>query len=81
MPGTNAGTGRPLTFRCVKCRRGRRLNTGWPGRIALTGKTRGDVVSTAFHRMCRGSFQYRCLDCGHIGWSRHVDLQRIAGRA
>jgi hypothetical protein len=24
--------------------------------------------------------EYRCLDCGYIGWSRHVDLKHMEKR-
>lgn len=29
------------------------------------------------------SYEYECMDCGHVGWSRHLDLEhqynRVAG--
>ncbi len=77
MPGTNAGTGQPISFRCAKCR----LRAGSPPRdyrygydVTLTGKERDLGHSSV--RMTRTSRQYTCRYCGHVGWSRHFDLTR-----
>lgn len=48
MPGSNAGTGQPISFRCAKCRRrdgamGPKSASGWCDRVELTGKTRKTV--------------------------------------
>lgn len=82
MPGTCGGTGVPLRFRCGECRRAlsglRRRGGAERGlyfRVTLTGLTR-DVGGHRSVRMDRISRQYRCRDCGHVGWSRHVDLRR-----
>lgn len=96
MPGTNAGTGSPISFRCSACRRlasrskepvfrprrGCVGGTYWRetyhggrrDRVALTGRTRN--FGTRGARMSATAREYRCLDCGHVGWSRHVDLGR-----
>lgn len=77
MPGTNAGTGQPLTLRCGKCRRwrgGHREGTN----LEATGKLR-----PAEHRGVRQTnrlIQYRCKDCGHVGWSQHIDAERLYQR-
>lgn len=70
--GSNNGTGQPNYFRCSKCRltvRGPRH--GWD--VTLTGRRRA-------HRGKRGARitgidrEYACNDCGHVGWSAHIDL-------
>lgn len=79
MPGTNAGTGQPLTARCAKCitkfenlilGRARRYGDPQP-----TGKRRykpnrkgGPRIDTFW------LYEYKCGDCGHVGWSRHTDI-------
>lgn len=80
MPGTNAGTGRPISFRCSQCRRiegatGPRTARGWIDRVELTGRTRKTKPGTAGSRNSLHRREYRCLDCGHVGWSRHIDLE------
>lgn len=87
MSGTNAGTGQPLFFRCSVCRRVRARATRNPhfqtwvrggiDNIRLTGRKR----SVAHRHNARGrnseyEREYKCLDCGHTGWSRHTDLER-----
>jgi len=89
MSGTNAGTGQPLAFRCAKCRIERPYRPGASGirwgpssgiNVKLTGRTRPKGrVSALGPRMDRIAREYRCLDCGHVGWSHHYDLVRIAG--
>lgn len=77
MSGTNAGTGQPLSFRCAKCRIGAQYGMsrrGW--NVELTGRTR--EVGRGGVRMDRIAREYRCLDCKHVGWSRHYDLPRLA---
>lgn len=81
MPGTNAGTGQPLTFQCAKCRRAKtfdssRVDSGYGRRIKLTGKRQIINDGHAGARSANYRFEYDCLDCGHRGWSRHRDLER-----
>jgi len=91
MPGKNNGTGRPLSFQCWACRR-RKGPVRWPlhrwaknqtaglmGRVKLTGRTR----PAGGNQGCRNSSlsrEYVCQDCGHVGWSRHTDLEVIERR-
>lgn len=76
MPGTNAGTGQPLTFRCAKCRIGRRPGDHRAGTaIILTGRRRDARVRGGV-RMDLIVREYKCMHCGHVGWSRHSDLKR-----
>lgn len=94
MPGTNAGTGHPLTLRCAKCRQSlwrlpeRGLNLEATGRWRLLNANRpigpirtdwpSDVPARAPHlRMTFRLIEYRCLDCGHIGWTKHSDAERL----
>jgi hypothetical protein len=80
MPGSNAGTGQPLHFFCVKCRKGR----GWDGRqsnrrgwnVVRTGRTKPYNGGNLGTRGLDTFHEYKCPDCGHVGWSRHVDIAR-----
>lgn len=88
MPGTNAGTGYPLTLRCGKCKMGRDwINdhecgtdleaTGRLRRITGAQVGRGGCGRAVFYRA-----EYRCLTCDHRGWSRHSHVEfllRAAG--
>ena len=77
MAGSNAGTGWPLHFFCVKCRRtGRhqrpiRRYPSAPAARNYTGSNRG-VRGLATLR------EYQCPICRHVGWSRHVDIVRFS---
>ncbi len=94
MPGTNAGTGQPMWFQCGKCRlaggpywrldtsSGRRMRSmGKSDRIELTGRTRAAPQGNAFGRSTTRRREFKCLDCGHVGWSRHVDLEYMEKHA
>jgi hypothetical protein len=77
MPGTNAGTGRPLFFRCSRCRKldGSRRGQRWEptGRVRRLAKSQ---EGTGGRRVAYLRYEYRCLDCGHTGWSRHIEVER-----
>jgi hypothetical protein len=90
MPGTNAGTGYPLTFRCAKCKVGRnwrsffRFDTERGRNYRLTGRTRSAKrigrltgrtrsAKRIGYRQADIKMEYECLDCGHIGWTQHID--------
>jgi predicted RNA-binding Zn-ribbon protein involved in translation (DUF1610 family) len=85
--GKGAGTGYPHHFRCQKCRRrystaeyhGERYSEdrGRRNRIMLTGKARPNHSHRMSVRSSRTVRQYRCEDCGHVGWSNHIELQRL----
>lgn len=70
-PGTNAGTGQPIWFKCGRCR-------ALAGAVALTGRTRARRRGGI--RMTTRAREYVC-ECGYRGWSGHVDLERKAARA
>ena len=89
MPGSNAGTGQPLSFRCSACRKRHGTNEyfdrgprstrslGRLDRVRLTGKRNLVRAGTRGIRTSEYTRQYACKDCDHMGWSRHVDLQRL----
>lgn len=80
MPGTNAGTGQPIVLKCAKCRRSitrkllaafsRGRNLEATGRVRLSRGHRGI-------RQTNRRIEYRCKDCGHVGWSQHIDAERL----
>ncbi len=85
MPGTNGGTGQPISFRCSACRKkyGTREyhgeHTGRHGyreEVVLTGVTKEIKARRGGVRNTNTLRQYRCKHCGHVGSSRHVDLTR-----
>ena len=80
MPGST-GTGQPITFKCPKCIRlmGWR-DTGRRGfKYEATGKVRpltSDQRGRGGSRLVHFRVQFICLECGHVGWSRHKDVAR-----
>jgi hypothetical protein len=85
MPGSNAGTGYPLTLRCGKCKVGRDWeNDDHKGtKLEATGRKR--PLASSQHgrgnpRALQYRAEYRCLDCGHIGWSRHGTMEFLLKR-
>lgn len=74
---TSHGTGQPIYFKCSKCRSQLRFrhSTRCGRNLVATGKTSkvsGYAARNGGHRVMQMRVQYRCLDCGHVGWSRHV---------
>lgn len=52
----------------------RQRASGRIDRVELTGrKKRVRVLEPSRSDMY--AREYKCLDCGHVGWSRHTDLQ------
>jgi len=87
--GRSAGAGFPLTLRCAMCkkRRGYSLardqNSNIGTNLVATGKTepvKRDGHHTHGMRQANQRIEYRCTDCGHIGWSRHTDAERLLKR-
>ena len=84
MPGSNAGTGQPITFRCWVQRRGAEIHYHWRTRKisyisypkghngVRTGKVRASARGGGI-RMMHTDHQYRC-ECGHVGWSKHTGV-------
>lgn len=74
------GTGVPIAFGCAKCRLSR---TGWHldratiSPVFRTGKVRPVPKARRNNgppRTMREEHQYECKVCGHVGWTRHVDV-------
>lgn len=74
MPGTNAGTGQPLTLRCAKCKT-TRFGHDRGTHLEATGRTR--AVRQKALRQTNRKIEYRCLDCGHVGWTQHESAERL----
>ena len=77
MPGSNNGTGHPLTFRCAKCKTQRnwRRDSFRGTNCVATGLTK--PARKGGIRMNTRVIQYECLDCGHIGWTQHEQGERL----
>lgn len=79
--GRSAGTGSPVWFHCWGERTAPRYKDEPRVRheVELTGRQK-PYRSTRSRgtRSTRVSREYRCLLCGHVGWSNHVDLESIA---
>lgn len=78
MAGT--GTGYPLTLRCAKCKRHRdwRSNTSYKDeRLEATGLVKPLTGYAVNVRCVRYMAEYRCLNCGHVGWSKHGTMERL----
>ena len=76
-----AYAGQPHTFRCAKCKStlNRHLYGDKGGyRYHLTGRTRKQKSKgTNYHHWSDIAYEYVCLDCKHVGWSRHPDVARL----
>ncbi len=78
MPGTNAGTGQPLTLRCSWCKRSHRDDPERGTKLLATGR-----FKAARHRSIRQTnrkIEYYCQDCGHHGWTQHIDAEKLVAR-
>jgi hypothetical protein len=74
MPGTNAGTGHPITLRCSKCRQ-QRIDRSRGYDLTATGRSKS-MPTRGVRQMLR-KIEYRCRSCGHVGWTTHSDAERI----
>lgn len=80
MPGTNGGTGYPVALKCWACRRSGLIDVR-PGRglnLEATGETR--PVRRIGIRETNRKIQYWCRDCGHVGWTQHIDAEILMTR-
>ncbi len=80
----SSGTGSPLNFRCWYCRRQEtcqdfKSDRGWGNRVVRTGFSKMTGRGSPRHNDL--ALQYRCLDCGHVGYSKHKDLARKVEKA
>lgn len=71
MGSRGAYAGQPYSFRCAKCKQRRKLPR-------VTGKTRAQrSEGMNYHNWGDVAYQYECPECGHIGWTRHPDVERV----
>lgn len=76
MGGSNSGTGWPLTLRCAKCKAGRdwRNDTDTGTYLLRTGRTKSYRGGNKGARGMLTFYEYACITCGHVGWSRHKSM-------
>lgn len=78
--GSNGGSGYPNTLRCTKCKTGsdwKRRPSGLGTDLVRTGRTKPLAKSQQGYgnrRALQERVEYRCLDCGHVGWTRMKDV-------
>ncbi len=75
MPGTNAGTGQPLTLKCYHCRKSIPWRQSYTVELEATGRTK--PTTRRGIRQTNRKIEYRCLKCGHVGWTQHIDAERL----
>jgi len=81
--GRSSGAGHPHTLRCAKCKIGRWPRGGTDTDLEATGKTRPLYYRRGFShtaRIGKQCVQYRCRTCGHVGWTQHMDGDRLTKR-
>lgn len=82
--GANNGTGQPNNLKCSRCIRHRSWRPARCGmNLKATGKERPlskAQLGNGGARVMMRQVQYECLDCGHVGWSRHKDAGRLLER-
>lgn len=76
--GASSGPGFPLTLRCAKCKG---VDNGRGYKLRATGRMRRRHPSERSQgiRQIAGIAEYECLECGHKGWSKHGQMQRLLG--
>lgn len=77
-------TGQPGHFQCSACARRKPWHPdadedglygkGGFTRVELTGKLKPVPLGRGGSCVSFTRYQYRCLDCDHVGWSRHLKL-------
>ena len=77
--GANNGTGNPMYFACAKARKERSYREREGHVVELTGRSKAAGRRGGIRNSDR-SREYKC-SCGHVGWSRHVDLERRAAKS
>jgi DNA-directed RNA polymerase subunit RPC12/RpoP len=80
----SAGPGSPYYFRCARCKTRTSRSDGKRGmNYVATGNVRPPPRRKHHARGIRSAdqaYEYRCLDCGHTGWSQHSDMERAYKR-
>jgi len=80
--GKGCYAGQPLSFFCAKCRKSIAFRrSDWSGYAGdnwkTTGKKRKQLSAGGNYRHWPDhAYQYECLDCKHVGWSRHPQVER-----
>lgn len=78
--------GQPHSFACAKCRKSPGFYNHVTGRTSgtvgrrftTTGRTRKQrSKGSDYRRWGEVAFEYRCLDCDHVGWSRHPSVATV----
>ena len=86
MGSQGAYAGQPHSFACAKCRRSRnfynhvtqRTSETIGRRFKTTGRTRKQLSNGMnYHRWPNVAYEYTCLGCGHVGWSRHPSVKIV----
>jgi hypothetical protein len=79
----SAGPGQPIRFKCNMCRRWRSQLV--PPRTGLKWEATGNIRELFSPTAGSGGrsdtsrvHEYRCNECGHVGWSRHKDVARAS---
>lgn len=76
-------TGQPNKFQCSACRKRKpwhpdedpeAYGKGLVHRITLTGRSKAIYDGNAGGRSTNTRFEYKCLDCEHVGWTRHYTV-------
>jgi hypothetical protein len=75
------GAGSPVWFKCPFARSKARRSS-----IHTDGGRNYQLTGRRLAKRCAGAvglrsdslfvYEFKCLDCGHVGWSRHVTLAR-----
>jgi DNA-directed RNA polymerase subunit RPC12/RpoP len=71
--------GRPITFKCAKCKHGVEYTESGDDWFAPYGKP--EPTGEVRDRDGITYAQYRCAECGHVGWTRHASMLRRVGEA
>jgi hypothetical protein len=80
--GSNGGTGYPNWLRCAKCRKSRTFRPDRTGaNLEATGRTKPLRGHHSGYRCTNRQIEYRCRECGHIGWTKHMDAERLLKRS
>lgn len=75
--GRSSGAGHPLVFKCALCRHHPLDGVWYADKFKLTGRTRPCRRTTGGCRTGSRAYEYTC-GCGHTGWSKHIDIERLA---
>lgn len=87
--GRGKFAGQPHSFACAKCRKShafydiitKRTSDTVGRRWTTTGRTRKQrSQGMNYHHWGDVAYEYRCLGCGHVGWSRHPSVAMVYRR-